>query len=269
MKVGPNFDTRLNNVNGVTVRVLMEEIHLKACESRDWSWVRLTGGLLNKQLDELAKAVTHLLVRQKQITVGMPTKSEEAITCPKTKEELKDIFGRAYSDDPNSFTLAQEIIVSLGSLVRTDPQLFVEMFRLRIGLIIQIIASELARIRKLSATEASQRLLAISPYEVKCMLFSLLSGRLLEDITSGEETAAGKEIHTGMGSFRKQIEERKSLRKSVAGGSLQQNEIDDLLDEDDAEEDFQFGIWLRHRRIDGALNRVPPDFYSVIFSCSN
>lgn len=41
------------------------------------------------------------------------------------------------------------------------------------------------------------------------MLFSLLSGRLLEDITSGEETAAGKEIHTGMGSFRKQIEERK------------------------------------------------------------
>jgi phosphorylase kinase alpha/beta subunit len=265
MKVGPNFDTRLNNVNGVTVRVLMEEIHLKACESRDWSWVRLTGGLLNKQLDELAKAVTHLLVRQKQITVGMPTKSEEAITCPKTKEELKDIFGRAYSDDPNSFTLAQEIIVSLGSLVRTDPQLFVEMFRLRIGLIIQIIASELARIRKLSATEASQRLLAISPYEVKCMLFSLLSGRLLEDITSGEETAAGKEIHTGMGSFRKQIEERKSLRKSVAGGSLQQNEIDDLLDEDEAEEDFQFGIWLRHRRIDGALNRVPPDFYSDLW----
>lgn len=30
-------------------------------------------------------------------------------------------------------------------------------------------------------------------------------------------------------------------------------------------EDFQFGIWLRHRRIDGALNRVPPDFYAVRF----
>lgn len=135
---GPNFDTKLNDVNGVTVRVLMEEIYVKACESRDWSWVRLTGGLLNKQLDELAKAATHLLVRQKQITVGMPTKSEEAITAPKTKEELRDIFIRAYSDDPNSFTLAQEIIVSLGSLVRTDPRLFVEMFRLRIGLIIQV-----------------------------------------------------------------------------------------------------------------------------------
>uniref|UniRef100_A0A7E4W9G5 Phosphorylase b kinase regulatory subunit n=1 Tax=Panagrellus redivivus TaxID=6233 RepID=A0A7E4W9G5_PANRE len=265
MKIGPDFDTKLNNVSGVTVRVLMEEIYVKACESRDWSWVRLTAGLLGKQLDELAKAVTHLLVRQKQITVGMPSKNEEAITCPKTKEELGDIFRRSYPKDPNSFTLAQEIIVSLGSLVRTDPRLFVEMFRLRIGLIIQILASELSRIRQLSATEASQRLLAISPFEVKCMLFSLLSGRLLEDSASNEETV-GKELHTGIGSFRKQIEERKSMRKSVAGGTLSQKDFDDLCDSDEALlDDFQFGIWLRHRRIDGALNRVPPEFYSNLW----
>uniref|UniRef100_A0AC34R2J9 Phosphorylase b kinase regulatory subunit n=1 Tax=Panagrolaimus sp. JU765 TaxID=591449 RepID=A0AC34R2J9_9BILA len=265
MKLGPDFDTKLNGVNGVTVRILMEEIYLKACESRDWSWVRLTAGLLHKQLDELAKAATHLLVRQKQLTVGMPSKSEEAITCPKTKDELRDMFLRAYPGDPNSFTLAQEIIVSLGSLVRTDPRLFVEMFRIRIGLIIQILASELARIRHLSATEASQRLLAISPFEVKCMLFSLLSGRLLEDVTTGDETA-GKELHTGMGSFRKQIEERKSLRKSLTGNeNLSQKDTDDISDAEDLTDDFQFGIWLRHRRIDGALNRVPPEFYANLW----
>ncbi|KAE9554474.1 hypothetical protein FO519_002285 [Halicephalobus sp. NKZ332] len=265
MKLGPDFDTKLNGVSGVTVRILMEEIYVKACESRDWSWVRCTAGLLHKQLDELAKAVTHLLVRQKQLTVGMPTKSEEAITCPKTKNELREIFLRAYPGDPNAFTLAQEIIVSLGSLVRTDPKLFVEMFRIRIGLIIQILASELARIRQLSAAEASQRLLAISPFEVKCMLFSLLSGRLLEDSISGDETA-GKELHTGMGSFRKQIEERKSLRKSIAGGKkLSQKDLDDTSDNEDLTEDFQFGIWLRHRRIDGALNRVPAEFYANLW----
>jgi phosphorylase kinase alpha/beta subunit len=75
----------------------------------------------------------------------------------------------------------QELIVSLGSLVRTDPRLFTEMFRLRIGLIIQVIASELSRLKKLSAVEATQHLLSISPFEVKSMLFSLLSGRLLEE----------------------------------------------------------------------------------------
>jgi hypothetical protein len=117
IKLGPSFDTKLNDVSGVTVKVLMEELYTKACEARDWSWVRLSAGLLGKQLDELSKAVTHLLVRQKQITLGMPSKNEEAMTCPKTKEELKEIFNRSYGDDPNSYILAQELIVSLGSLV--------------------------------------------------------------------------------------------------------------------------------------------------------
>jgi hypothetical protein len=64
---------------------------------------------LGKQLDELDKAVTHLLIRQKQITVGMPSKNEEAITSPKNKEEIRQIFNRCYDprDDPGSFILAQ------------------------------------------------------------------------------------------------------------------------------------------------------------------
>lgn len=49
---------------------------------------------------------------------------------------------------------------------------------------------------------------------------------------------------------------------------MTQEDFDDLSDSDDVPEDFQFGIWLRHRRIDGALNRVPPEFYSVLISLS-
>ncbi|KAH7731141.1 phosphorylase B kinase alpha regulatory chain [Aphelenchoides avenae] len=293
MKIGPNFDTKLNGVVGVTVRVLVEEIYMKACECRDWAWVRLTSGLLKKQMDELAKAITNLLVRQKQITVGMPSKNEEPITSPKNKEDLADVLSRAYANDSSSYTLAQEIIVCLGSLVRTEPRLFVEMFRLRIGLIIQILASELSRLRSLSGDEASQQLLAASPFELKCMLHSLLSGRLLEESTDDE--AGGKELRTGMGSFRKQIEERKvygywfsthiscfqSMRKSKSlrtriettppkdasqeNGTAKNAASEDTSDSEDLGEDFQFGIWLRHRRIDGALNRVPPDFYANLW----
>lgn len=36
------------------------------------------------------------------------------------------------------FLCVQEIIVCLGSLVLTEPRLFVEMFRIRIALIIQV-----------------------------------------------------------------------------------------------------------------------------------
>jgi hypothetical protein len=52
--------------------------------------------------------------------------------------------------------------------------------------------------------------------------------------------------------------------------STKQNFFDEHTDDEDesTEDDFQFGIWLRHRRIDGALNRVPPDFYAVNFGIS-
>ncbi|KAK0418134.1 hypothetical protein QR680_013390 [Steinernema hermaphroditum] len=267
MKFGPSHDTQLNGRDNITVRMLMNEVYTKACDSRDWALVRLTAGLLKRYLDELPMSVNHLLVRQKQLTVGMPSKNEEAITCPKTREEMRLIMERAYGDDPNSFTLAQEIMVSLGSLVRTEPKLFVEMFRLRIGLIIQVLASELARLRNLNAEKASQALLTVSPFELKSMLVALLNGRLLEEIDFGLSERGGKELRTGMGSFRKQIEERKSLRKSMHGQKLDTESVMELSssDSDDSSEDFQFGIWLRHRRIDGALNRVPADFYASVW----
>ncbi|GMS89003.1 hypothetical protein PENTCL1PPCAC_11178 [Pristionchus entomophagus] len=275
MKFGADYDTEMEEGRAVTVRDLMEEVYDKACESREWSLIRLTSGLLRKRLDELPKAVTHLLVRQKQLTVGMPSKKEEATTCPKTNEELKDIMYRAYADDPNAFTLSQEIIVYLGSLVRTEPKLFTEVFRLRVGLIIQVLASELARLRDLSAADALQNLLTISPFEMKSMLFLLLSGRLLEDASEGGE---GKSARTGIGSFRKQIEERKSMRKSMrtekreeskeSGSSKSMEESGEESEESgesgESEEEV-FGIWLRHRRIDGALNRVPPNFYATLW----
>ncbi|VDK58326.1 unnamed protein product [Cylicostephanus goldi] len=109
------------------------------------------------------------------------------------------------------------------------------------------------------------------------MLFSLLSGRLLEETVDDNEAA--KETRTGIGSFRRHIEERKSLRKSMRsfqGSTRQVPEVPEgpptpSEDEEEisAEDDFQFGIWLRHRRIDGALNRVPNNFYASLWDTVN
>ncbi|EJW80595.1 hypothetical protein WUBG_08495 [Wuchereria bancrofti] len=198
----------------------------------------------------------------------MPSKNEQAITAPKTKEELHEIFKRIYNDDANSYALSQEIIVCLGSLVLTEPRLFVEMFRIRIGLIIQVLASELARFSSISGIDATQKLFQLSPFQVKSMLLLLLSGRLLEDFSMDAESGA-KEQRSGMGSIRKQIEERKSRRST--GDSTMDVDVNALAPTDSEEidveeaENFQFGIWLRHRRIDGALNRVPPNFYAMLW----
>lgn len=74
----------------------------------------------------------------------------------------------------------------------------------------QVLASELARFSSISGIDATQKLLELSPFQVKSMLLLLLSGRLLEDFSTDAESGA-REQRSGMGSIRKQIEDRKVI----------------------------------------------------------
>lgn len=51
----------------VTVRMLLKGLYEKACQQKLWGLVRHTAGMLGKRVEDLAKAVTDLLVRQKQV----------------------------------------------------------------------------------------------------------------------------------------------------------------------------------------------------------
>jgi phosphorylase kinase alpha/beta subunit len=94
--------------------------------------------MLGKRVEDLAKAMTDLLVRQKQVTVGMPPASEHTITAPLPESELRQLIHQAYGDDESTAMLSQELLVYLAMFIRTEPQLFHEMLRLRVGLIIQV-----------------------------------------------------------------------------------------------------------------------------------
>jgi phosphorylase kinase alpha/beta subunit len=52
----------------VTVRDLLKGLYEKACQLKQWGLVRHTAGMLGKRVEDLAKAVTDLLVRQKQVS---------------------------------------------------------------------------------------------------------------------------------------------------------------------------------------------------------
>lgn len=52
----------------VTVRQLLKGLYEKACQQKMWGLVRHTAGMLGKRVEDLAKAITDLLVRQKQVS---------------------------------------------------------------------------------------------------------------------------------------------------------------------------------------------------------
>ncbi|XP_071566033.1 probable phosphorylase b kinase regulatory subunit alpha isoform X1 [Temnothorax nylanderi] len=244
------FDTGvLEEGHPVLVKDLLKSLYEKACQQKMWGIVRHSAGMLGKRVEDLAKAVTDLLVRQKQVTVGMPPSNEHTIVAPLPENELRALIHQAYGDDESTAMLTQELLVYLAMFIRTEPQLFMEMLRLRVGLIIQVMATELSRTLICTGEEASEHLLNLSPFEMK---------NLLHHIMSGKEFAISS---VGRGNF--SVISCKSSRvskKSQIGGflSAEQN------DTGEAETDRQ-GQWLRRRRLDGALNRVPRDFYPRVW----
>ncbi|XP_045480269.1 probable phosphorylase b kinase regulatory subunit alpha isoform X4 [Harmonia axyridis] len=245
---GLDFNTgMLEKGKVVTVKDLLKGLYQKACQHKLWGLVRHTAGMLGKRVEDLAKAVTDLLVRQKQITVGMPPNNEHTITAPLPENDLRLLIHEAYGEDDSTAMLTQELLVYLAMFIRTEPQLFMEMLRLRVGLIIQVMASELARTLICDGDEASEHLLNLSPFEMK---------NLLHHIISGKEFAISS---VGRGNF--SIVTNKSSRISKKSHITVTHE--NVYEE--VEPDRQ-GQWLRRRRLDGALNRVPRDFYPRVWS---
>ncbi|XP_037921796.1 probable phosphorylase b kinase regulatory subunit alpha isoform X2 [Hermetia illucens] len=232
----------------VTVRTLLKGLYEKACQQKLWGLVRHTAGMLGKRVEDLAKAITDLLVRQKQVTVGMPPNNEFTITAPLPEADLRQVIHEAYGDDESTAMLTQELMVYLAMFIRTEPQLFHEMLRLRVGLIIQVMAKELSRTLNCDGEQASEHLLNLSPFEMKNLLYHILSGKEF----------AVSSVARGNFSIISCKSSRVSKKSQIGLGDPDKDAIPTT--------DDRQGQWIRRRRLDGALNRVPRDFYSRVWT---
>ncbi|XP_014680780.1 PREDICTED: probable phosphorylase b kinase regulatory subunit alpha isoform X2 [Priapulus caudatus] len=265
---GASWDTHIDGKPGCKVKDLLQELYEKACHEKHWWLVRHTAGVLKKQVEDLAKAVTDLLVRQKQVTVGMPPEPRErTITRPLPPDELRGIIADAYGEDSSTSMLTQELLIYLAMFICTEPDLFRSMLRLRVGLIIQVMASELARTLNCDGDKAAEDLLNLSPYELKTLLHHILSGKELRvhvnvEADNDNEVSlkeSNKEENLGMRQVRDEINDTHKVSFVSFGSSKKSGSG---LSEGDI---CRQGQWLRRRRLDGALNRVPYEFYPKLW----
>ncbi|XP_052026561.1 phosphorylase b kinase regulatory subunit alpha, liver isoform isoform X2 [Apodemus sylvaticus] len=274
---GPRWDTNLFGQHGVTVHSLLSELYGKAGLNQEWSLIRYISGLLRKKVEVLAEACADLLSHQKQLTVGLPPEPrEKTISTPLPPEELTELIYEASGQDISIAVLTQEIVVYLAMYVRAQPSLFAEMLRLRIGLIIQVMATELARSLNCSGEEASESLMNLSPFDMKSLLHHILSGkefgveRSVRPIHSSMSspaisihevghTGATKTERSGITRLRSEMKQRSSTPSSPTGTSSTDSGGHHLGWGE------QQGQWLRRRRLDGAINRVPVGFYQKVW----
>uniref|UniRef100_A0A8B9NAP5 Phosphorylase b kinase regulatory subunit n=1 Tax=Accipiter nisus TaxID=211598 RepID=A0A8B9NAP5_9AVES len=274
---GADWDTELDGQYGVTVHCLLNELYRKAGLNQEWGLIRYISGMLKKRVEVLAEACTDLLSHHKQLTVGLPPEPrEKIITTPLPPEELTDLIYEASGQDISIAVLTQEIIMYLAMYVRSQPSLFVEMLRLRIGLIIQVMATELARSLKCSGEEASESLMNLSPFDMKNLLHHILSGkefgveRSLRPVDSSSSSPAisiHEMGHSGATKTeRSGITKLKSEMKQVRGSTPSSpTSTSPTGSSGDTSWGDRKGQWLRRRRLDGAINRVPVGFYEKVW----
>ncbi|RLW07688.1 hypothetical protein DV515_00003644 [Chloebia gouldiae] len=273
---GADWDTKLDGQCGVTVHCLLNELYRKAGLNQEWGLIRYISGILKKRVEVLAEACTDLLSHHKQLTVGLPPEPrEKIITTPLPPEELTDLIYEASGQDISIAVLTQEIIMYLAMYVRSQPSLFVEMLRLRIGLIIQVMATELARSLKCSGEEASESLMNLSPFDMKSLLHHILSGkefgveRSLRPVDSSSSSpaisihemghsGATKTERSGITKLKSEMKQRGSTPSSPTSTSPTGSSGDMSWGD-------RKGQWLRRRRLDGAINRVPVGFYEKVW----
>ncbi|XP_058484888.1 phosphorylase b kinase regulatory subunit alpha, liver isoform isoform X2 [Solea solea] len=291
---------------GVSVRSLLEELYAQAGASKEWGLIRYISGMLRKRVEVLAEACTDLISHHKQLTVGLPPEPRErVITVPLPPEELNDLIYEASGQDISIAVLTQEIMVYLAMYVRSQPALFGDMLRLRIGLIMQVMATELARSLHCSGEEASESLMSLSPFDMKSLLHHILSGkefgveRSMRPVQS-TATSPAISIHelghagvtkterAGIHKLKTEMKQRDDSRplSIVSGGhSLGSNvtsprstrcsspstpsgmlsPVGPGSSDGHLQWEATQGQWLRRRRLDGAINRVPMGFYQKVW----
>jgi phosphorylase kinase alpha/beta subunit len=134
--------------------------------------------------------------------------------------------------------LTQEILIYLSVLLKTDPHLFKGLLTLRVGYLILLITNELAQELDYTPDEAYDHLMQLSPFEVKNRLHQVLAGY---------ET------------LNQNLFQQESLRVKQPQ-SIQWKVVAPEATADEAESD-----WWRRRQRDGALNRVPQNFYPSVW----
>ncbi|KAM9397237.1 phosphorylase b kinase regulatory subunit alpha, liver isoform 2-T2 [Salvelinus alpinus] len=304
---GADWLVDVGGQGGVSVRCLLEELYAQAGANKEWGLIRYISGILRKRVEVLAEACTDLISHHKQLTVGLPPEPrEKVISAPLPPEELNSLIYEASGQDISIAVLTQEIMVYLAMYVRSQPALFGDMLRLRIGLIMQVMATELARSLHCSGEEASESLMNLSPSDMKNLLHHILSGKefgversmrpMQSSATSPAvsihelgHTGATKTERTGIRRLKREIKQledsSRPISMSTSGYSISSNVtsprstrcsspstpsgILSPVGPGGADSHLQWeerqGQWLRRRRLDGAINRVPMGFYQKVW----
>ena len=246
---GLDYNTGLSASDGTvgTVRDLLDEVYERAGDQHEWYVVRRCAGLLGKYDINLEQAATEILVRQHALSLGFIYSGKSTLTRPADSSEILQIIRTYNSHDGNEQIIIQELILYLGMLIKSNPELFADMHTIRVGHILQLIISR--QLRALNSQnpnstidQAFNKIMSLSPYQLSKRVYETI-----QDYGSLEnETSLLETLHYEGNS--------RELSKSTFSKAM------DPKDRDEADN------WLQWRELRGSIGRENEAFFANVWA---
>lgn len=244
LRHGLDYDTGLPAMDGAAgcVRDLLEEIYERAGDRHVWYIVRRCAGLLGKYDINLEQAATDILVRQHALTLGRAYSGKATLKRPADSSEILQTIRTYNNTDTSEHTIIQELVIYLGMLIKSNPELFSDMHTIRVGHILQLIIIRQKRESgSITLDQAFNEILSLPPYQL-----SEKVRETLEDYSNTED----------------QLDLAETLHYEGDCGELTRARFSNSMDQKDRGETDD---WYQWRERQGSVGRENDAFFANVW----
>ncbi|KAL6739447.1 hypothetical protein Aduo_012901 [Ancylostoma duodenale] len=243
-------------IDGCSIRERMERVYRRACQLRLWWLVRYCAGRLRKAMNSLAPAITNMLVRGKQVTIGCRGVREEVIRRPISPGELVDLlFASCPQNEPHVAVMQQELIIACSDLISHCQSAFDGVLTIRLSWLADAITLLLNYVRATGSSKMPGKM--VTPPTPSTT--GIPAGSEFID-SEGGLFSEDNRLHFG-DHFGVSIEFKKNCIYD-----LSPTVVKDVVTALMTRKNWHLLSPLQTRRLNGALNRMPVNFFDRVWT---
>jgi len=153
---------------------LLEQLYESATLCHDWIEVRRIADLMGKYDERLEDVLLDIVIQQKRIAVGRAYSEKATFSKPLDCTAIVRTIAEFCGGNTAERVLTQEVMLHIGHLIRTEPELFKNMITLRTWYFVQLLVGQISRKNNLSMGEAYELVLGLAPHAIYEHLRSIL-----------------------------------------------------------------------------------------------
>lgn len=167
----------------IPLSLIAEKLYESATICDEWASVRRIASLMKKHDARLEDVLVDIVIQQKRLGVGRAYDGDATFSTSHSSTIIVETIVKFCGDNVAESVLTQEIILHLGHLIRTEPELFKTMLTLRTWYFIQLLVGHISRNSNIPISAGYEVLLGLAPHSIYNRLRLILK-QFTQEVTS-------------------------------------------------------------------------------------